>query len=64
VTKDELKKLRARLGLTQQQLAKKLNVDVATISRWERGARGIGNPEEILLRAIENESKENGSKKS
>ena len=34
---NEIRKLRKRLGLTQQQLADKLGVDRTTVSRWERG---------------------------
>ncbi|MEW9919532.1 helix-turn-helix domain-containing protein [Marimonas sp. MJW-29] len=33
-----IKELRRRLGMTQTQLAEKLNVDQGTVSRWERGA--------------------------
>ena len=57
VEPEELKTLRTQLKLTQAQLAKKLKVDVATISRWERGTRKIQNPEEMALRAIEKESR-------
>lgn len=31
--------IRAKLDLTQQQLADKLNVNFATINRWENGKR-------------------------
>jgi DNA-binding transcriptional regulator YiaG len=57
VEPEELKALRTRLKLTQVELAKKLKVDVATISRWERGTRKIHNPEEMALRVIEKESR-------
>lgn len=33
-----LKKLREEAGLSQQELATRIGVAVATISRWERGA--------------------------
>lgn len=33
-----LKKLREEVGLSQQELATRIGVAVATISRWERGA--------------------------
>ncbi len=33
-----LKKLREQAGLSQQELATRIGVAVATISRWERGA--------------------------
>ena len=32
-----LKDLRLRDGLTQQELARKLNVDQASVSNWEKG---------------------------
>lgn len=41
--------------MTQVQLAKKLGINVMTVSRWERGMRKIKNPEELALRAIERE---------
>lgn len=34
---DAIKVMRKRLGLTQRQLADKLDVDQGTVSRWERG---------------------------
>lgn len=34
---EELKKLRNEMGLTQGQLARKLDASVTTISRWEMG---------------------------
>lgn len=35
---EEVRKLRRGLGLTQEELARLLNVSARTISRWERGA--------------------------
>jgi transcriptional regulator with XRE-family HTH domain len=34
-----LKELRAKAGLSQKALAEALDVDQATVSRWERGER-------------------------
>lgn len=36
--------MRKGLGLTQGQLAKLLGLDPGTLSRWERGAQNIANP--------------------
>ena len=41
MTPAELKALRAELGLTQADLAKRLMVSVTTISRWECGRHAI-----------------------
>lgn len=37
MTGNELRKRRARMGLTQAQLAAHLGVDPNTVARWERG---------------------------
>lgn len=37
----DLKRKRKKLGLTQTGLAKKLDINVITVSRWERGASPI-----------------------
>jgi transcriptional regulator with XRE-family HTH domain len=37
----QLKKWRRENGYSQNQLAKVLDVDVMTVSRWERGVRSI-----------------------
>ena len=39
MTKDEIRDLRHRHGLTQRDLARRLRVDPVTISRWETGVR-------------------------
>lgn len=44
---DDLRTLRRRLGLTQQELAEALDVDQGTVSRWERGA-GEPRPRRLL----------------
>jgi DNA-binding transcriptional regulator YiaG len=36
-TNEILKSVRAELNITQEQLARELNVVVATINRWENG---------------------------
>ena len=35
----KIKNLREALGLTRKEFAKRLNVSVSTISRWESGER-------------------------
>lgn len=39
---DNIKNLRRFRSLTQKDLAKKLNVSVATLSNWERGSDNFG----------------------
>ena len=39
MTADEVKAVRSKLGLTQHELARKLNVTVVCISYWECGRR-------------------------
>lgn len=55
---NDLKKWRNKWGLSQAKLAKLFNVDVMTVSRWERG---IQQPTPLLplaLEALENRLKE------
>ncbi len=37
IQKDDVVRLRTRLGLTQEKFAEKLGVDVSTVANWERG---------------------------
>ena len=39
IQKDDVVRLRTRLGLSQEKFAEKLGVDVSTVGRWERGLR-------------------------
>lgn len=39
--KNSLKKLRESNGLTQKEVAEKLNIDISTFSKIERGVRGL-----------------------
>jgi transcriptional regulator with XRE-family HTH domain len=58
MTPEDLKKWRFKNGYSQSQLAKRLNVDIMTVSRWERGKRaGIPSYLQLALRALECEQK-------
>ena len=35
--REEIKNIRERLGMTQDEFAKRIGVTVTTVSRWERG---------------------------
>lgn len=35
--KMDIKEIRTKLGLTQEELAQKLNVSFSTVNRWENG---------------------------
>lgn len=50
---DELKQRREALGLTQEQLARELDVTTMSVSRWERGVYPIPHYIELALEAIE-----------
>ncbi|HVF48929.1 MAG TPA: helix-turn-helix domain-containing protein [Pyrinomonadaceae bacterium] len=53
MTPDDLKKRREALGMTQSRLARELDVDVITVSRWERGVHPIPKYIELAVEAIE-----------
>ena len=53
---DMILQIRARLNVTQQQLADILKVNFATINRWENGK---SNPSKKNICIIENICKEN-----
>lgn len=42
--RERFARMRAELGYTQWELAHVLGVTQTTISRWESGAKSIGNP--------------------
>jgi DNA-binding transcriptional regulator YiaG len=45
-----IRKLRARLELTQEQFAAQVGVTWSTVNRWENGR---GNPSPLAMRRIE-----------
>ena len=52
--KNSLKKLRESNGLTQKEVAEKLNMDVSTFSKIERGLRGLNIDMEKELANLDN----------
>ena len=63
MTSDELKDLRAELGLTQPELAKRLGVARNTVTRWEMGTRGIPEPVARLLEFLRKEAQATKTKR-
>ena len=51
MTKEQLRKRRKRMGITQAELAARLGVTVTTVARWEIGDRGIR--EKVAERIVE-----------
>ena len=52
MTGRQLKAIRRRLGLTQAKLARRINVRVESVSRWERGASGISGTAGVLMKLL------------
>lgn len=50
MTGDEIKALRTRLRLTQEQMANRLGVRFATLNRWENGH---ASPSPLAARELE-----------
>ena len=55
MTGDELKQLRTRLGLTQDELGQRLGVARVTVARWEIGLRRVP---ELAARLVQHVAKE------
>jgi len=51
----DIKTIREKMGLTQEEIAQKLGVTWSTIARWEAGK---GKPSKLARKAIENLLKE------
>ena len=51
----DLKKLRRRLGLTQESFAARFGFALGTLRNWERGRRRPDGPAQILLQVIDRE---------
>jgi putative transcriptional regulator len=55
LTKLDVKALRERLGLTQNQFAGMIGVSIKTLQNWEQGRRQPEGPAKALLRVVEKE---------
>lgn len=56
-TAERVRDLRERLGLTQAQLGKRLNVRQATISDWELGKHAPSGAAVALLSMLEQQTR-------
>ena len=53
-----IRELRARLGMTQEELAHAIAVTVSTVNRWENGH---ANPSKLAWRAIQSLARKRGT---
>lgn len=51
-TRNELKQTRIALGLTQQELAKKAQIGLSTVIKWEKGGNVRPSSEKTIREAI------------
>lgn len=49
---EQLREMRAMLGMTQAQLGAELDVNEHTVTRWEAGLTPIGSPRRLRLALI------------
>ena len=54
VTYKDIKRVRAKLGLSQKEFAKLIGISTPTIERWEASKEEIKGPIVLLLNMIEN----------
>lgn len=58
----ETRKVRQRLGLTQEEMARRLGVALRTFTRWDTGATEPSAPTAELMRSLtKNDRKKRGS---
>jgi putative transcriptional regulator len=55
LTTVDVKGLRERLGLTQNQFSGMIGVSIKTLQNWEQGRREPEGPAKALLRVVEKE---------
>lgn len=53
----DVKELRQRIGMTQEQFAARFGFSVATLRHWERGDRSPAGPALVLLNVIAKDHK-------
>jgi len=53
----DVKELRQRVGMTQEQFAARFGFSVATLRHWERGDRSPAGPALVLLNVIAKDHK-------
>ena len=53
----DVKALRTRIGMTQEEFAARFGVSTATLRHWERGDRSPHGPALVLLNVIERNPK-------
>ena len=53
----DVKALRAKIGMTQEQFAARFGFSTATLRHWERGDRNPHGPALVLLNVIKNDPK-------
>ena len=63
MTGDELKQLRTRLGMTQDELGQRLGVARVTVARWEIGLRRVPELAARLVQHVAKEVKEEQKKR-
>jgi putative transcriptional regulator len=60
LTPEDIKRIRAKLGMTQAQLAERLQVTLDTIKSWEIGRNRCKGAAEVLLRMLDEETEGGG----
>ena len=63
MTGNELRELRIQLGLTQEELGKRLGVARVTVARWELELRHIAEPMARLVQYLAKEVRAEQKKK-